>query len=176
MPQHVQERAPHDAEVEPETPVFHVPDVGLHAVLHLVHCFRLAAEALHLCPSRDAGFYQMAHHVTADQARVFLRMEQHVRARPYEAHVAFEHIDELRQLVDVGFTHQVAEFEFARVVLGGLYAVAVFVDVHASELQAIELFSVQSVPLLFKENRPRTLYFDDDTCNEVHNRKYGEQK
>ena len=103
-------------------------------------------------------------------------MEQHVRARPYEAHVAFEHVDELRQLVDVGFTHQVAEFEFARVVLGGLYAVAVFVDVHASELQAIELFSVQSVPLLFKENRPRTLYFDDDTCNEVHNRKYGEQK
>ena len=88
MPQHVQERAPHDAEVEPETPVFHVPDVGLHAVLHLVQCLRLAAEALHLCPSRDAGIYQLAHHVTAEQTQVFLRMEQHVWARPYEAHVA----------------------------------------------------------------------------------------
>ena len=62
----------------------------------------------------------MAHHVTSDQARVLLRVEQHVRARSYEAHVAFEHIDELRQLVDVGFAHQVTEFEFAWVVLGGL--------------------------------------------------------
>ena len=104
----------------------------------------------------------MAHHILVYQLRVLLRVLQHVRTRAHDAHVAQQHVDELRQLVDVRLAHDVAPLRLPRVVLRCLQRVRLRVHLHAAELQAVELLSVQAVALLTEEDRTRHSDFRDD--------------
>ena len=114
----------------------------------------------------------MAYHVFVDELAVHLGMGEHVWARSHETHVADEHIEELWQFVDVIFSDEVAEGELARIVLGGLLAVSILVDVHRAELIAPEGIAVETRALLFEEDGSGTLYFDDATHYECN----GDQK
>ena len=162
----------HDLQVQPYVPVLHIPDVSLNALLHLPELFCLTTASGDLRPSRDAGLAEVTHHVFVNQLAIHLGMGEHVRTRSHEAHVANEHIEELRQLVDVVFPNEVAEGELARVVLGGLLAVCILVDVHRAELIAPERFAVEPRALLLEEDGSRALYLDDcaddegQRCNE----------
>ena len=149
---------PDDTDVQPDTPVLHIPDVALHAPLHLPELLRLPTEARHLCPARHARLHEVSHHILVYQLRVHLRMRQHVRSRTDNRHIPPQHVPELRQLVDVRLSHEVAEGIFPRVVLRRLQPVRVLVHVHRAELIAVEVPSVQSRAQLFEEDRPRTLY------------------
>ena len=155
--EHLDGRAQYDAYVEPNAPVLDIPDVALHAPFHLPQLTRLAPESRHLGPPGDARLHKVAHHVLVDERAVYLGMVEHVRARAHNAHVAAQHVEELRQLVDVGLAHEVAKGKLARVVLGALNAVGVFVDVHRAELVAIELLAVHARAGLPEEHRAGTL-------------------
>ena len=105
----------------------------------------------------------MPDHVFVDELAVHLSMGEHVGTRPHDTHVADEHIEELRQLVDIVFPDKVAERELAGVVLGGLFAVRILVDVHRAELIAPEGLAVEPRALLLEEHGAGALYLDDDT-------------
>ena len=124
------DRHPNDAQVEPEAPVLDIPDVALHTTLHLPQLTGLTAEARHLCPAGDTGLDEVAHHILVYQFVVLFRMGQHVRPWSHDAHVADQHVPELWQFVDVGLANEITEGELARIVLGGLQAIGIGVDVH----------------------------------------------
>jgi hypothetical protein len=77
---------------------------------------------------------------------------EHVRARSDNAHVAFQDIEELRQLVKVCFPEETSEEKHSRVTLTALPGVAFVVDPHSAELQATERVSVESCPFLNEEH------------------------
>ena len=138
-----------------------IPDVTLHATFHLPQLTGLATESCHLSPAGDAWLNEVAHHIFAYQFIVLLCMGQHVGTWPYNTHIANQHVPELRQLVNVGLTHEVTERELTWVVLGSLYPIAVCVHMHGTELIAIEVMSVETSTTLTEENRSWTLTFYD---------------
>ena len=155
-------RHPHNAYVEPDRPVLDVPDVSLDALFHLPEFLGLSTITRNLCPSRDARFGEMTYHVLVDDGTIYLSVMQHVRSWTYDAHVSPQHVDELRKLIDVGLSHEVAKGELARIVLGGLHQVGILVDVHGAELQTLESLAVQSRSCLTEKDRSRTLNLDDE--------------
>ena len=156
------EGAKDDFHIKPESPILYVPNVFLHSLLHLPHLFRLSSASTHLRPSRDAGEAEMPHHVLVDDLAVLGGVSEHVRPWSDDAHVSLENVEELRELVDVGTAYEIAEWEFPRVVLGGLQFVGVGVDVHGTELDARERLPVEARSLLLEEERPRALPLDDE--------------
>lgn len=141
-----------DAYVEPERPVLQVPDVASHAFLHLPKFLGLATIACHLCPSCDAWFGEVAHHVLVDDGAVYLGVVQHVWSWTHDTHVASQHIEELRKLVDVGLPHEVAKGKLAWVVLRSLCQVGILVDVHRAEFNALEGLAVDARSVLTEED------------------------
>ena len=115
----------------------------------------------------------MAHHVLVDDFTIDLRVVQHVRTWTDDAHVTSEHIEELRELVDVGLAHEVAEGELPWVVLGGLRRVGILVDVHGAELIAIERLAVQTRASLLEEQRSWALQLDDE-CDDGEERQHAQ--
>lgn len=109
-----------DAQVEPERPVLHIPDVLTDAVFHLIEFLGLATATVHLCPTGNARLQQMAHHVFVYQCRIFLGMLEHMRTRTDYRHVSQEYIDELRQLIDAALAEEIAKPRLAGVILGRL--------------------------------------------------------
>lgn len=99
-------------DVEPERPVLDIPDVSADALFHLPQLLGLAAESRNLSPTRDTRLGEMANHVFVYQAAVYLSVMQHVRTRTHDAHVALQHVDKLRELIDVRLSHEVAEGNF----------------------------------------------------------------
>ncbi len=166
----------HDADVEPEAPVFNVPDVFLDAVFHLPQVFGFAACAGYLGPAGDAGLDEVAHHVFIDQRGVFFGVAYHVRTGADDAHVAQEDVDELRQLVDAGVAHDVAPLGLARVVLGGLELIGLVVYLHAAELQAVELFAQEAVALLLEEHGAGHGDLGDEGYDEVDPPEAGDEE
>ena len=144
----------HDPDVEPDAPVFHIPDVMLHALLHLHDGFGFSTKSIHLSPSGDAGSKKLPYHVLANNLGIVFGVFQHVRPRSYDAHFAFQHIDELRELIDIRATHQAAYSRHARVVLGSLLAIGIVVHLHAPELIASERLIIPATSFLHKEHGP----------------------
>src|SRR5436305_11460658 len=91
------EREPHDLEIERDRPVLDVIEVVLDALLER----RVAAPAVDLRPSSDAGLDLVAQHVLRDAVLELLDEERPLRTRADDRHVAAEDVPELRQLVEV---------------------------------------------------------------------------
>lgn len=79
---------------------------------------------------------------------------------PDDAHVAFQHIPELRQFVYIGLSHKFTEGKYSRIVLGGLQFVGIAVDVHGTELVAVEIMAVNPRSPLLKKDGSGALHFD----------------
>ena len=140
--ENIRHRFHDDADVKQQRPVLYVFYVLLHAIFHLTQFLCLTTESRHLGKAGDARFCQVANHVAVDDVGIFLCVLQHVRTGTHNRHVAQQHVDELWELVNVGFAHDIAVGEFAWVVFGGLKPVGVFVHVHRPELQAIKRLAV----------------------------------
>src|SRR5690349_2692768 len=100
-----QERHQHDLHVEPDRPVLDVVVVPLDAVLER----RLAAETVHLRPAGDPRLDALAVAVAVDALLEHAREVRPLGAGADEAHVALEHVQQLRQLVERGLAHEAAE-------------------------------------------------------------------
>ena len=103
---HVARRAQQELEVEPERPVGHVEVVDPDHLLHR------HARAEHLPGTGHAGREVQPAAVEAEHLRVLVGDE---RPRADEAHLAAQHVEELRQLVERGAAQEVADAGDARV-------------------------------------------------------------
>ena len=144
-------------QVKSERPVLDIPDVSSYPFFHLPYLFCLSPETCYLCISCYARLAEMTYHVFVDYLTVLLSMLDHVRTGTDDTHVTSQDIEKLWQFVYVCLSHEIAEREFSRVVLCCLFGVAVVIDVHGTEFQTVECRSVDTCPLLFEEQRPRTL-------------------
>lgn len=100
-------------------------------------------------------------------------MFHHVRARTHYAHVAYQHVDELRQLVDVRLAHDVPPLGLSWVVTGCLQGVCLGIHFHAAELQAVKIFAVQPGSFLPEEYRTGHGQLGDDA---YHNKYRDKQR
>ena len=75
--------------------MLYVPDITLHATLHLPEFFRLTTITSHLRPTSYSRFNKVTNHKLIYQIRIFLRMLQHVWTGTYNRHITLQHIDEL---------------------------------------------------------------------------------
>ena len=91
-----------------------------------------------------------------------------LRAGADKAHITFEDVYELGQLVDTGGADESADRRYAAVVLAGEPCHAVFfgVDIHASEFQYREYAPVLSKTLLTVEHGAAVIEFDRQRCRQ----------
>ena len=100
---------------------------------------------LHLGPAREAGTYQVAVGVARNSGRKVAYKSRLLRAWANQAHVAHEHVEELRQLVQTATAQQASHagdawvFGLCKVHAGGLQAMH-----HAAEFPKREDFTISA--------------------------------
>lgn len=100
---------PEEHEIQPDAPVMHVPAVHLYA-LGIVYI----ASAAGLPHAGDAGEDGV---VLLDIFPISWHFCLYDRTGPYEAHLTFEDIQELRQLIEAGLSKEGAALGDAGIVL-----------------------------------------------------------
>src|ERR1700735_2131488 len=87
----------------------------------------------------------------------FLHEVRALGPRAYNAHVAFENIDKLRQLIQACLSQKRTHSGSSRIILGGPVGIAfrALADFHGPELQHMEKLAVKSYAILRKKHRPR---------------------
>ena len=152
-------------QVQKRTPVVDVPDVELDPLLDA----GVAAVAVHLRPTGDAGLHLMLHHVERDLFAELLNKVRKLRPRADQAHVTAEDVDQLRQLVKTCLTDERTEFRATAVTLFAPCRIGLVVHAHGTELQHRKPLPVVTYSLLSKEDRSgaRELHAD---CQYDHQR------
>src|SRR6266702_8498702 len=138
-----------DLDVEPEAPVLHVVQIELDAAHHLFDAVGFAAIAVDLRPPGDARLDPVAVHVALHQILVDVVVFERMRTRTHHRHLAAQHVDELRQLVEAGAPQERADRGDARVAARGLGDLAglFLVHPHRTELVDLELIAVDALTL-----------------------------
>src|SRR2546425_1568928 len=111
----VPERLDENLQIETQAPALDVIEVALDPFLD--RC--IPPPPVDLGPPRDAGLHLVAEHVTGHPAPELLHKARALRARTHEAHLAPQHVEELRQLVEAPASQESAPSGTARVVRGG---------------------------------------------------------
>src|SRR4051794_6522214 len=145
--------AAHDLQVEGERPVVDVIEVVLDAAAHGVLGVGRSAQAVDLRPPGDARLDVVAAGIEPDAPLEGLIVRHRVRPRTDERHVAEEHVQELRQLVDVPAPQKAADQRHAIVASARLAEIAVVVDPHGAEFIDPERLLVEAVALLAEHRR-----------------------
>ena len=138
-------------QIEPGVPVRDVVEVVLDAFTQ--GC--VAAPAVDLRPAGDAGLDTVAGRVVGNGLAEAVNEHRPLRPRADQAHVAFEHIDKLRQFVQARCPNERSEPGAARIVFlrpdrAGLL---LGIDAHAAEFQHLKHAAVQAAPFLTVEHR-----------------------
>ena len=121
----------------------------------------LATQAQNLGQAGQAGTHGEPVAVAWQQGAVVAVVGKGVRTRADQRHVAYEDIDQLRQLIQAGGANKGADAGDALVVLGGVRdLVAVLGHRHAAELEDREDLAVQAGAALAEQNRSPT--FEDN--------------
>src|SRR6185295_18435644 len=105
-------------------------------------------------------------HVTEDFAAIEFVHRHRVRPRTDDAHAAFEHVEELRQLVDGRSAKEGAHARDSRVSArsGVERLLAVLYDAHRAELENQYLAAVEAIALLAEQHGPVRIEPDGDGC------------
>lgn len=128
----------------------------------------------HLRPATDPGPHYMAIHVEGDLPFELIDEGTLLRSRPNQAHVPFENVEELRQLVDTQLADHLAHPGDAHVtVLGELGTVLLGVLAHTAELVDPEILVTLTYPVLQEHHGARALQFDEERR---HQHQGGEQR
>src|ERR1019366_8583751 len=101
-----------NVQIEPRGPVGDVVEIVLDTFAQR----RVAAPAVDLGPAGDAGFDGVPSVIVRDRLGELADENRTLRTRAYQAHVADEDVDELRQLVQARLAQEGAELRCARVV------------------------------------------------------------
>ena len=97
----------------------------------------------------------MFDHIARHFLPEFFYKEWTFRPRPHHRHIAFQHIEKLRQLIDAGFAHKSAPFRLAGVIFGGPLFPFFLIGLHMHRAKLIhhKMFPVQPHPFLMKHHR-----------------------
>src|SRR4029079_2687763 len=138
-------RQKQDLEIKEERTVVDIPDVEFELSLPVDR-----VPAVDLRPARDARF----DFVPTSLEGVVVSIEfQHLRTRSHQTHLAHQHIEELRQLIEAAQPQQAAERRDPLLVGNTLVPSRLPGRLrHGSELQNREGLSMQSRPQLAEEN------------------------
>src|SRR5438445_13332128 len=101
----VEDGHPENAEVEPRSPVGDVVEIVLDSFAQ----GGVAAPAVDLGPAGDPGLHAMAGHVIGNGLGELLNKDGSLRPGTDQAHVAYQNIDQLRQLVKACASNECAE-------------------------------------------------------------------
>lgn len=137
-----------DEDVQPEAPVFDVPDVVLDTLLDA----GVAAQAVHLGPAGDAGAHLLADEVEGDLLLEVAHMVGDLGAGADQAHVTFEDIEKLGKFIHAELADEAAEAGFARVGVGAPAGLLGAGDPHAAELEHLKRLAILADPFLLKKN------------------------
>ena len=102
----------------------------------------------------------------AELVRKQAHVPRQLRARPDQAHVAPEHIEELRQLVQLGVAEERAQPGDPGVVPHRQRAALLGAGRHGAELVDRERLEMPADPFLFEEHRPLAVQLDRDRHQE----------
>ena len=131
----------------------------LDALLHLLEGIGFPAQAIHLRPAGHAGLDVVTPEHPADLVGKHLVVGQRVRPRPDQRHLPAQHVQELRQFVDVRPPQDRAHARHARIVADGLAkpGARIIHAVHAAEFQHLDRLVVEAEARLAEQRRPARL-------------------
>src|SRR5258705_1074149 len=158
-----------DLQIEGETPTLDVVEVVLDPLLDR----RVAAPAVDLGPAGDPRLHLVAEHVAWHAAPELLDEARALRPRPHEAHLAVQHVEELRQLVEARPPQGNAERGTPRIILARPHRSRLRLGVHPHrpELQHPEAPAVDPHALLAIEDGPRRGELERDRDPQHHWRR-----
>src|SRR6266403_1186058 len=108
----VEDGHPQNPDIEPGGPVGDVVEIVLDAFAQ----GGIAAPAVDLRPAGDPGFDAVADHVVGNSLRELADEYRALGSRPDQAHVSFEHVPKLGQLIEAGAAHEGAQKRSAGIV------------------------------------------------------------
>src|SRR6478609_6783659 len=93
-----------------------------------------------------------------------------MRARPYQAHVALEHVEQLRQLVDASAAKNAPDTGNPVVIPAGrAHAITVgALDSHRAQLEDRKQLVAPPDAFLLEQNRAAVFEFDGERCNQKY--------
>src|SRR5690606_34333414 len=105
--------------------------------------------------SVDARYHPMTLVIKRDFFRQLLHKHRPLGTRPNESHIAFQHIENLRQLINPDFSNKRSNASHAGVVLLSPDRLASLfcINAHAAELNDIKALAIEADSLLLIENR-----------------------
>ena len=168
---HGGERSKNDPHINPNRPVFDIGDIAVDASAD--GC--VAAITADLRQSRDAGLDHMANHVQRNLVAELLDKMRDFRTRSDDAHIAFQHVDELRKLVDGQLANQRAEESPAVVLVGRPCAVLAVIGLHTAEFEHFKRLFIFADAGLREENRVMRGQAHAD-CRDEHQRRKQNQR
>src|SRR5512139_694320 len=160
-PQHHLRGLEQDHEIEKQAVILDVIEVELQLVHRVfISC---AIRVAHLRPAGDAGFDRVAHPVIGNFLCQVLHEIGALWAWADEAHVAEEHVENLRQFVDAGASDEAPGERHAAVILPCSERLAVFfgVDAHAAEFEDGEIAAPLADALLAVQHGAGAFQLDE---------------
>ena len=138
----------HDLDIQPKGPVLDVPNIMLDALGNA----GVSAKAVHLRPAGHTWSHLVLHHVERHRFSELLHKEGDFRARTHQAHVAADHVPQLRQLVQAQLSQEAPDPRATVIVVRGPCGVLRIIDLHAPEFQHHEItLALFSVYLCYSE-------------------------
>jgi hypothetical protein len=98
-----------------------------------------------------------------------------VRAGAYDTHMPGQHVEELRYLVEVRVTEEMAHAGNPGIVIGGLFGICFVIHIHGSELQTGKGTAEEADTALNEENRTPRIELDENIEEGEEPAEYGEQ-
>src|SRR5450759_3364712 len=132
--------------------------------------------ATDLSEARHARLHAVALAVPRYLLQVPFHEERALRARPHEAHLAAQDVDQLRELVDAVLPHEAAQRRDPRVVVAGEHGTGQLLGVldHAAELHEGERLHVAPEAFLAQQNRRTHRHEDEHGEDEHHGAEHHE--
>ena len=115
----------------------------------------------HLGPARETGFHLQAANVKGNLFTKFADKYSTFRTGSHHAHVALQHTENLRQLVNAGLAQELANLGNTRVILSSPLSTKLFsVGTHGAELVDRKGFAIKANAFLGIENRAMVIKFN----------------
>src|SRR6476620_1726634 len=108
--------------------------------------------SFHLCQSRYARFYHVAKFISIHHLRKTTAVSMHMRPWTNQAHLSFQHINKLREFIQIRSSQYSANPGNTPVVFFRMLGMTILIHKHGSELQAPKTFSPAADSFLYKKN------------------------
>jgi len=148
--------------IEQERTVLKVPYIRVYKLQHSTLVGKFAPQSTNLRPAGNPGTKGMPDNVKFGETAIFFGMTDHMRPRPDDGHVAYQHVEKLGKFIKTCFSQKRPDPGNAIIVTGSWPAVGFRVYIHASKLITPETSAIQASAQLYKENRARRLYLNEN--------------